>query len=115
MNIVFGIAQVVSSLATIEIARPGLEATTYETLVTIHNCALAFNTNIANTFLPLFNLVVHCSSCGSSLPTKICVQNGKEMSVFIRALLQRFALGLQYAFSFTAHRSPSSRCSRPLG
>jgi len=56
MNIVFGIAQVVSSLATIEIARPGLEATTYETLVTIHNCALAFNTNIANTFLPLFNL-----------------------------------------------------------
>lgn len=56
LSVVTGIAQVLSSLATIEIARPGLEATTYETLVTIHNCAIAFNTNIMNTFLPVFNL-----------------------------------------------------------
>jgi len=56
INLVQGIAQVLSSLATIEIARPGLEATTYEALVTVHNCAIALNTNIANSFLPVFNL-----------------------------------------------------------
>mmetsp|Transcript_95127 Transcript_95127/g.168048 ORF Transcript_95127/g.168048 Transcript_95127/m.168048 type:complete len:590 (+) Transcript_95127:35-1804(+) len=56
IQIVQGIAQVLSSLATIEIARPGLEATTYETLVCIHNCAISFNTNIVNMFLPLFDL-----------------------------------------------------------
>lgn len=56
LSLVSGIAQVVSSLATIEIARPGLEATTYELLVTIHNCALAFNTNIVNTLMPVFNI-----------------------------------------------------------
>merc|ERR1712196_519105 len=56
VNIVSGIAQVVSSLATIEIARPGLEATTYELLVTVHNCAIAFNTNIVNTLLPVFHI-----------------------------------------------------------
>jgi len=54
--IIQGIAQVLSSLATIEIAKPGLEATTYETLITVHNCALAFNTNIVNMFLPAFHL-----------------------------------------------------------
>lgn len=56
LYIVSGVAQVLSSLAVIEIARPGLESTTYEMLTTIHNCAIAFNTNIGNSFLPVFNL-----------------------------------------------------------
>jgi len=51
-----GIGQVLSSLATAEIAPPGLEATIYESLTSISNGAITLNTNIQNLFVPVFNL-----------------------------------------------------------
>jgi len=56
MNFIAGIAQVLSSLATAEIAPPGLEATVYEALTSIHNAAIALNSNIQNMFIPIFHL-----------------------------------------------------------
>jgi len=56
INIISGIAQVLSSLAACEIALPGLEASAYEMLSTVHNNALTFNSNIGNSLLFVFNL-----------------------------------------------------------
>eukprot|EP00928_Gymnodinium_smaydae_P081345 TRINITY_DN64891_c0_g1_i1.p1 TRINITY_DN64891_c0_g1~~TRINITY_DN64891_c0_g1_i1.p1 ORF type:complete len:613 (+),score=62.62 TRINITY_DN64891_c0_g1_i1:170-2008(+) len=56
MSFVSGIAQILSSLATAEIAPPGLEATVYESLASIHNAAITLNANIMNIFIPVFGL-----------------------------------------------------------
>jgi hypothetical protein len=90
INIFSGIAQVLASLATIEIARPGLEATTYETLVTIHNCAIAFNTNIANTFLPVFNLndITHESYHDAGPAAKADFNTDMRNATLVTAALQ---------------------------
>lgn len=46
LNIIPGIAQVLTSLAVVEISPPGMEATVYEFLTTVHNAAMTLNTVI---------------------------------------------------------------------
>jgi len=56
LQIIQGLAQVLSSLAVIEIAPPGFEATVYEFMTTMHNAGITLNTNLQNIFVPVFNL-----------------------------------------------------------
>eukprot|EP00929_Paragymnodinium_shiwhaense_P113670 TRINITY_DN81964_c0_g1_i1.p1 TRINITY_DN81964_c0_g1~~TRINITY_DN81964_c0_g1_i1.p1 ORF type:complete len:683 (-),score=150.21 TRINITY_DN81964_c0_g1_i1:559-2607(-) len=56
LSFIAGIAQVLGSLAVAEIAPAALEATIYETLTSIHNAAIALNTNLQNFFVPVFQL-----------------------------------------------------------
>ncbi|CAE8637009.1 unnamed protein product [Polarella glacialis] len=56
LMIIQGVAQVLSSLAVIEIAPPGFEASIYEFLTSMHNSGIALNTNFQNLFLPIFQL-----------------------------------------------------------
>ena len=46
-----GITQVLYAMAVIELAKPGLEATTYELIITIGNSAMFLNTIIATQML----------------------------------------------------------------
>merc|ERR1712100_112254 len=56
LMIIQGIAQVLSSLAVVEIAPVGFEATIYELLTTIHNAGITLNSNLQNLFVPIFDL-----------------------------------------------------------
>lgn len=51
LNIIVGIAQVLTSLAVVEIAPPGMEATVYEFLTTVHNAAISMNNVISSDFI----------------------------------------------------------------
>jgi hypothetical protein len=52
-----GLAQVLYSMAVIELARPGQEATTYELIVTVGNAALTANGVISTQLLTPMNAV----------------------------------------------------------
>lgn len=56
LMIIQGIAQVLSSLAVVEVAPVGFEATVYEFLTTIHNAGITLNSNFQNLFVPIFHL-----------------------------------------------------------
>mmetsp|Transcript_25489 Transcript_25489/g.57916 ORF Transcript_25489/g.57916 Transcript_25489/m.57916 type:complete len:609 (-) Transcript_25489:38-1864(-) len=56
LMVIQGIAQVLSSLAVVEISPYGLEASVYEFLTTMHNAGITLNTNIQNLFVPVFSL-----------------------------------------------------------
>lgn len=56
LEVVSGIAQVLGSLVACEIALPGLEASAYEILSTVHNNALSLNTNLGNSLLDTFRI-----------------------------------------------------------
>jgi len=56
LHIVQGIAQVLSSLAVIEVSPTGFEATVFEFLTTMHNCGVFLNSNLQNIFVPIFSL-----------------------------------------------------------
>lgn len=56
LMIIQGIAQVLSSLAVVEISPPGFEASVYEFLTTMHNAGITLNTNLQNLFVPVFKL-----------------------------------------------------------
>lgn len=63
-----GLSQVLYSMAVIELAKPGLEATTYELIVTVGNAALMINGIIATQLLvPL--KVVGCSDDAGDCPS----------------------------------------------
>lgn len=56
LMVIQGIAQVLSSLAVVEISPAGYEASVYEFLTTMHNAGITLNSNIQNLFLPVFAL-----------------------------------------------------------
>lgn len=56
LNLIQGIAQVLSSLAVAEIAPAGSEACLYEFLTTMHNSGITLNANLQNIFVPIFHL-----------------------------------------------------------
>lgn len=56
INLILGMSQVISLLASVEISKCGLEATTYELLTAMHNVALAFNSNIGNALMAAMGL-----------------------------------------------------------
>merc|ERR1712039_577815 len=51
-----GIAQLLTSLATAELAPPGLESTVYETLISFTNGASTLGQNFLNMLIPVFHL-----------------------------------------------------------
>merc|ERR1719498_979250 len=56
LDVVSGISQVLGSLVACEIALPGLEASAYEILSTVHNNALTLNNNLGNTLMNVFSI-----------------------------------------------------------
>lgn len=56
LSLVQGIAQVLGSLAIVQVSPIGLEATVYEFLSSLHNAGLTLNANIQNLFIPAFKL-----------------------------------------------------------
>eukprot|EP00913_Durusdinium_trenchii_P015692 g14747.t1 len=56
LMIIQGIAQVLSSLAVVEISPAGYEASVYEFLTSIHNAGITLNSNLQNLFVPIFDL-----------------------------------------------------------
>lgn len=56
LMIIQGIAQVLSSLAVVEISPDGYEASVYEFLTSIHNAGITLNSNLQNLFVPIFDL-----------------------------------------------------------
>lgn len=51
LQVIVGIAQVLTSLAVVEISPPGMEATVYEFLTTVHNAAITINGVISSDFI----------------------------------------------------------------
>jgi magnesium-transporting ATPase (P-type) len=51
LNVIVGIAQVLTSLAVVEISPPGMEATVYEFLTTVHNAAITLNGVFSSDFI----------------------------------------------------------------
>ncbi|CAE6952585.1 unnamed protein product [Symbiodinium sp. CCMP2592] len=56
LMVIQGIAQVLSSLAVVEISPAGYEASVYEFLTSIHNAGITLNSNLQNLFVPIFHL-----------------------------------------------------------
>lgn len=56
LSIIQGIAQVLSSLAVVEISPTGYEASVYEFLITMGNAGITLNSNLMNALLPMFDL-----------------------------------------------------------
>lgn len=69
LMIIQGIAQVLSSLAVVEIAPVGFEASIYEFLTTVHNAGITLNSNLQNLFVPIFDLNgIACNYFPSDVP-----------------------------------------------
>lgn len=56
MLLIQGVQQVLSSLAVMEVAPAGFEATVYEFLTSIANSGITLNSNLMNIFVPIFQL-----------------------------------------------------------
>lgn len=56
LQIIVGIAQVLTSLAVVEISPPGMEATIYEFLTQVHNAAITLNTIFSSDIIEILNL-----------------------------------------------------------
>jgi hypothetical protein len=56
LQIIVGVSQVLSSLAVVEIAPRGFEASVYEFLTTMHNAGITLNLNIMSIFQPIFGV-----------------------------------------------------------
>jgi hypothetical protein len=75
-----GIIQVLYSMAVIELAKPGQEATTLELIVTAGNAALVFN-GIVSTQLLFPTNSVGCSDDDSNCPSDTVVLNSKTLMI----------------------------------
>merc|ERR1711957_423380 len=51
LQVIIGIAQVLTSLAVVEISPPGMEATIYEFLTQVHNAAITINAVLSSDFI----------------------------------------------------------------
>jgi hypothetical protein len=56
LNIIQGVSQVLSSLAVVEVAPRGFEASVYEFLTTMHNAGITLNYNLMGIFQPIFGV-----------------------------------------------------------
>jgi len=56
LNIIQGVSQVLSSLAVVEVAPRGFEASVYEFLTTMHNAGITLNLNLMGIFQPMFEV-----------------------------------------------------------
>merc|ERR1712070_1191056 len=56
LNIIQGVSQVLSSLAVVEVAPRGFEASVYEFLTTMHNAGITLNLNLMGIFQPIFGV-----------------------------------------------------------
>lgn len=56
LQLIQGVAQILSSLAVVEVSPVGYEASVYEFLTTIHNAGITLNSNLQNVFVPIFHL-----------------------------------------------------------
>jgi len=56
LNIIQGVSQVLSSLAVVEVAPKGFEASVYEFLTTMHNAGITLNLNLMSILQPLFKV-----------------------------------------------------------
>jgi len=56
LNIIQGVSQVLSSLAVVEVAPKGFEASVYEFLTTMHNAGITLNLNLMSMLQPLFGV-----------------------------------------------------------
>jgi len=56
LQIIVGIAQVLTSLAVVEISPPGMEATVYEFLTQVHNAAITLNTIFSSDLIEALNI-----------------------------------------------------------
>merc|ERR1719215_342678 len=56
LAIIQGVAQVLSSLAVVEVAPKGFEASVYEFLTTMHNAGITLNLNLMGMLQPLFGV-----------------------------------------------------------
>lgn len=56
LNIIQGVSQVLSSLAVVEVAPKGFEASVYEFLTTMHNAGITLNYNLMGIFQPIFGV-----------------------------------------------------------
>ena len=76
-SFVSGITQVLFSLAVIELSKPGLEATTYELIITVANAAGTVNGIIATQLLTPLNSVA-CSDANDNCPSNTVDVNDGE-------------------------------------
>jgi len=56
LSIVTGVAQLLTSMAVVEISPAGYEATVYEFITTVTNAGITMNSNLMNIFMPVFSL-----------------------------------------------------------
>lgn len=56
LSIIQGVSQVLSSLAVVEVAPKGFEASVYEFLTTMHNAGITLNLNIMSILQPIFGV-----------------------------------------------------------
>merc|ERR1712137_1141431 len=56
LQIIVGIAQVLTSLAVVEISPPGMEATVYEFLTQVHNAAITLNTIFSSDLIEALDI-----------------------------------------------------------
>jgi hypothetical protein len=56
LSIIQGVSQVLSSLAVVEVAPRGFEASVYEFLTTMHNAGITLNLNLMGIFQPIFGV-----------------------------------------------------------
>lgn len=56
LQIIQGVSQVLSSLAVVEVAPKGFEASVYEFLTTMHNAGITLNLNLMGILQPIFNV-----------------------------------------------------------
>jgi len=56
LQIIQGVSQVLSSLAVVEVAPKGFEASVYEFLTTINNAGITLNYNLMGIFQPIFKV-----------------------------------------------------------
>ena len=109
-----GLAQVLYSMAIIELAKPGLEATTYELIVTVGNAALLVQSIIATQLLVPTN-AVGCDDDGGNCPSDSVDLSSKQAYFdsngpqrFTNYTLLLIAISLAATFAFTRFL-PNSR------
>lgn len=78
-SFIAGIAQVLYSLSVIELAKPGIEATTYELIITVGNACLTINGILGTQLLlPMNAIACQEATWGSCPPDSVSINQGTE-------------------------------------
>jgi len=106
LEVVSGIAQVLGSLVACEIAIPGLEASAYEILSTVHNNALTLNNNLGNTLLNVFHIN---NITGSAYPANKDLFNGYMRDSTVTTLCINLGATLIFVWCLPANKEMTQR------